>query len=139
MNPYQQQMEYYQMMQNQLAQQQAQLQQAQRQNQRTVLDFVQGEASADVYPVQPGQEVILMDVDNPYVYRKARGTDNKLEQHRYRLELDDKADETKPEIDLTGYVKADEIAQIVADAVEKKMSEYTLKPTKKPKQAEEEQ
>lgn len=110
-----------------------------QQMQRTVLDRVQGEASADVYPVQPGQEVILFDIDNPYVYRKSRGLDNKLEQQRYRLVLDDKEPETEPKtIDLSGYVREEDIAQIVSDAVEKKLSEYTLKPTKAKKQVEEE-
>ena len=106
--------------------------------QRTIIDRVQGEASADVYPVQPGQEVILFDMDNPLVYRKARSADNKLEKQRFRLVPDEKEVEKKQTLDLSGYVKEEDIAQIVADAVEKKLSEYTLRPTKKPKQVEEE-
>ncbi len=108
------------------------------QQMRTILDRVQGEASATVYPVQPGQEVILFDIDNPYVYRKSRSLDNKLEQQRYRLVLDEKADDGKKDVDLSGYVRVEDIAQIVSEAIEKKMSEYTLKPTKKPKQTEDE-
>lgn len=127
---------------NQMQMQQQQLNQqiqSMQQMQRTVIDRVQGEASADVYPVQPGQEVILFDIDNPYVYRKSRGMDNKLEQQRYRLVLDEKEQETEPQtVDLSGYVREEDIAQIVSDAVEKKMSEYTLKPTKAKKQVEEE-
>lgn len=106
--------------------------------QRTIIDRVQGEASADVYPVQPGQEVILFDMDNPLVYRKARSADNKLEKQRFRLVPDEKEVEKKQTLDLSGYVKEEDIAQIVAEAVEKKLSEYTLRPTKKAKQAEEE-
>ena len=105
---------------------------------RTVLDRVQGEAAAVVYPVQPGQEVILFDIDNPYVYRKSRGLDNKLEQQRFRLVEDVKETEPKVTVNMDEYVKVSEIAQIVADAVDKKMSEYTLKPTKKAKTTEEE-
>lgn len=105
---------------------------------RTVLDRVQGEAAAVVYPVQPGQEVILFDIDNPYVYRKSRGLDNKLEQQRFRLVEDVKETEPKVTVNMDEYVKVSEIAQIVADAVDKKMSEYTLKPTKKAKITEEE-
>ena len=105
---------------------------------RTVLDRVQGEAAAVVYPVQPGQEVILFDIDNPYVYRKSRGLDNKLEQQRFRLVEDVKETEPKVTVNMDEYVKVSEIAQIVADAVDKKMSEYTLKPTKKAKATEEE-
>jgi hypothetical protein len=97
---------------------------------KTIIDRVQGEASANVYPVQAGQEVILFDVDNPYVYRKERGLDNKLTQKRFRLVEDDVPAE-EPKVDLTGYVKAEDVAQMISDAVEKKLSEYNLKPTKK--------
>jgi hypothetical protein len=117
---------------------QNQMMQNMQQFQRTVIDRVQGEASADVYPCHPGQEVILIDMDNPIVYRKSRGMDNKLERQRFRLVPDEKTEEPKQKIDLAGYVKEADIAQIVADAVEKKMSEYTLRPTKKTKQVEEE-
>ena len=128
----------YQNYQNQLNQQYQQLQNMQQANQRTILDRVQGEAMADVYPVNAGQEVILFDMDNPFVYHKVRGNDNKLVQKRFRLVEDEKQNEvSQPQIDLSGYVREEEISQIVADAVEKKMSEYTLKPTKKPKQVEE--
>ena len=138
MYPYPDYQNYLNQMQIQQQQLNQQLQNMQ-QMQRTVLDRVQGEASADVYPVQPGQEVILFDIDNPYVYRKSRGMDNKLEQQRYRLVLDEKEQETEPKtVDLSGYVREEDIAQIVSDAVEKKMSEYTLKPTKAKKQVEEE-
>ena len=105
---------------------------------RTVLDRVQGEAAATVYPVQPGQEVILFDIDNPFVYRKARSIDNKLEQQRFRLVEDTKETEPKFTVNMDEYVKVSDIAQIVADAVDKKMSEYTLKPTKKAKATEDE-
>lgn len=104
---------------------------------RTILDRVQGEAAANIYPVQPGQEVILFDIDNPYVYRKFRGLDNKLEQQRFRLV----EDITEPEpvvspVNMDEYVKISDVAQMVADAVDKKMSEYTLKPTKRQKPME---
>jgi hypothetical protein len=125
-------------LQNQINAQYQQIQNIQQSQARTIIDRVQGEASADVYPVQAGQEVILFDMDNPYVYRKARGLDNKLEQQRFRLVPDEKKEEPKQEvIDMSQYVKTDEITQIVSDAIERKMSEYTLKPKNK-KQTEEE-
>ena len=119
--------DYQAYLQNQIAQQNQQIQSLQNQNQGTVIDFVQGETSVDVYPVNAGQKAILIDVDNPYVYHKERDINNVLTKHRYRLELDD---EVAEEIDLTGYVKADQIAEIVSDAIEKKMAEYTFKPRK---------
>lgn len=125
-------------LQNQINAQYQQIQNIQQSQARTIIDRVQGEASADVYPVQAGQEVILFDMDNPYVYRKARGLDNKLEQQRFRLVPDEKKEEpTQEVIDMSQYVKTDEITQIVSDAIERKMSEYTLKPKNK-KQTEEE-
>ena len=36
-------------------------------------DVVQGELAANMYHTENGQEVILMDMDNPYVYKKRRG------------------------------------------------------------------
>ena len=111
--------------------------QYQQVQQKTIVDRVQGEASANVYPVQPGQEVILLDIDNPYVYRKERGLDNKLTQKRFRL-IEDEVEAKEPKVDLSGFVKAEDVAQMRADAVDKKMSEYTLKPTKKKVVVEEE-
>lgn len=111
--------------------------QYQQVQQKTIVDRVQGEASANVYPVQPGQEVILLDIDNPYVYRKERGLDNKLTQKRFRL-IEDEVESKEPKVDLSGFVKAEDVAQMIADAVDKKMSEYTLKPTKKKVVVEEE-
>ena len=40
-------------------------------------DVVQGELAANMYQTENGQEVILMDMDNPFVYRKKRGLDGK--------------------------------------------------------------
>ena len=111
--------------------------QYQQAQQKTIVDRVQGEASANVYPVQPGQEVILLDIDNPYVYRKERGLDNKLTQKRFRL-IEDEVEPKESKVDLSGFVKAEDVAQMIADAVDKKMSEYTLKPTKKKAVVEEE-
>lgn len=42
------------------------------------LDTVQGKAAADIYQVLAGQEVILFDLDAPFVYRKKRDAENKL-------------------------------------------------------------
>lgn len=101
--------------------------------QKTVIDRVQGEASANVYPVQPGQEVILFDIDNPFVYKKERGLDNKLIQKRFRLVEDEPVIE-EPKVDLSGYVKADEVAQMISEAIDKRLAEMS---SRKKKVAEE--
>ena len=92
-------------------------------------DVVQGVLAADMYQVENGQEVILMDMDNPYVYRKKRGSDGKLEPiKKFRLV----EEEDNPVVD---FVKQEEVESIVEKyvkrEVEKKLSEITLKPTRK--------
>ena len=84
--------------------------------QRTILDRVQGEASANIYPVQAGQEVILFDIDSPFVYRKERGLDNKLTETRYRLVEDEPTKE--PTFDFAN------IESKISEIIDKKMSEY---------------
>lgn len=92
-------------------------------------DVVQGTLAADMYQVENGQEIILMDMDNPYVYRKKRNIDGKLEpMKRFKLV----EEEENPVVD---YVKQEEVENIVEKLVkrevEKKLSEITLKPTRK--------
>lgn len=131
--------DYYSQMQQQLQQQQAQLQQMQHQYQRTIIDFIQGEAAGDVYPVNNGQKVILFDIDNPYLYQKERDTNGVLTKKKFRLIEEKEPEPVKTEpIDLTKYVKVEDVDQMIADAVDKKMAEYTLKPTKKKAVVEEE-
>lgn len=137
-NPYHVQNMDYQNYQNQLNQQYQQLQNMQQQQQRMIVDFVQGEASADVFPVNNGQRVFLFDIDNPYVYRKERDMNGTLIKSKFLLVEQKEEEPAKEKVDLTEYVKADDVAQMIADAVDKKMSEYTLKPTKKKPVAEEE-
>ena len=124
--------DYYLQMQQQLQQQQAQLQQMQHQNQRTIIDFVQGEASADVFPVNNGQKVILFDIDNPFLYQKERDMNGILNKKKFRLveEIAPEPIDVEP-VDFTKYVKIEDVDQMIADAIDKKMAEYTLKPTRK--------
>lgn len=137
-NPYHVQNMDYQNYQNQLNQQYQQLQNMQQNQQRMIVDFVQGEASADVFPVNNGQRVFLFDIDNPYVYKKERDMNGTLIKSKFLLVEQKEEEPAKEKVDLTEYVKADDVAQMIADAVDKKMSEYTLKPTKKKPVAEEE-
>ena len=117
------------------------------------LDFVQGRAAADVYQVDAGQEVILVDMDNPFVYRKARGFDNKLEPMEvYDVILHQESEVLKKDdIDLSSYVTSEtlqealenlisnELEQKIKDEVDKHLSEISFAPTtthtKQPKKA----
>ena len=103
--------------------------QQQQQQQKTMVDFVQGEASADIYNVNPGQKVILFDIDNPFVYHKERDVTGRLTKKRFRLVEEPVQEEAK--LDLSGYVRVEDLAAVVAEAVEKKFAELTPKTKKK--------
>ena len=111
------------------------------------VDFVQGgRMSAEAYPVGAGEEVILIDMDNPYVYRKARGFDNKLEPLQM-FDLIPHVDQPEKvqQVNLDDYVKSEQIEAIVQNKVqsivqkevEKRMSEFSFKPTRNKKKVEE--
>lgn len=98
-----------------------------------VVDYVQGELAATIYPVAYNQEVFLLDMDDPNrVYRKSRDANGKitpLEKCRLVTEED-----VKPsEVNLKDYVKVDDILDIVSEAVqtevERRLSEISFKPT----------
>lgn len=118
-------------------QNQAQPQQQQIQNPK--FDIIQGELAANMYPTENGQEVILVDMDNPYVYRKKRSTDGKLDPIiKYKLVPEEN---TETNIDLSGFVKQDDLDKIIENAVkvevEKRLSQMTLKPSTARKKNEE--
>ena len=94
--------------------------------------------AAEVYPVDAGTEVILFDMDNPMVYRKARGFDNKLEpMETYDLVLHKEKEEKQDE----HYLTEDEIQKIidskVQKEVDKRISEISFKPATKKTKSEE--
>lgn len=102
------------------------------------LDFVQGKAAAEIYNVDAGSEVILVDMDNPCVYHKVRGFDNKLEpMETYNLVLDTSEGKEPEKVDLTGYLTqeefenriSDEIQKRIQDEVDKRLSEISFTPT----------
>ena len=99
------------------------------------VDLVQGRAMADVYPVDAGTEVVLVDMDNPVVYRKARGFDNVMQPMEvFDLTPHKEKEAKEPKIDLSAYVKADEIDGIIEERikeeVDKRLSEISFAPKK---------
>lgn len=106
------------------------------------VEFVQGKAAAEIMQVNAGEEIILIDMDNPCVYRKARGFDNKLEpMQTFDLIPHVEQKEETPKIDLNGFVRVDEVEEMVKEEVERRMSEITLKPAtpKRNKKVEEDE
>lgn len=97
------------------------------------LDTVSGKTAADVYNVDLGQEVILFDIDNPFVYKKHRGTDGKLTMDIFDLTLHkEEPKEEQLKINLDDYMKADDIQSLVdkkvKEEVDKRLSEISFTP-----------
>ena len=103
-------------------------------------DIVQGELAANMYQTENGQEVILIDMDNPYVYKKKRGLDGKLEPME-KFKLVKEEEHVEPTINLKDFVRQEEIESIVEklvkNEVDKKLSEMTLKPSTRKTKSEE--
>ena len=101
------------------------------------VDMVQGRAMAEVYPVEAGAEIVLFDMDNPMVYRKARGFDNVMQPMEiYDLVPHKEEVKKEPKVDLSGYVKSDELDSLIderiKDEVDRRLSEISFAPKKVP-------
>lgn len=108
-----------------------------------ILDTVSGRTAADIYNVDMGKQAILIDIDNPVIYKKSRGMDNKLEMLQYDLVLHvDEDKESIPKINPDEFVKKDSIEKIVStrvkEEVEKRLSEISFTPKTTRKKASEE-
>ena len=99
-----------------------------------VIDCVQGELAATIYPVAYGQEVILFDMDdNERLYRKSRDMNGKVSPlEKLKIVIEEEKKQVS-DVDMNEYVKVDDILDIVDEAVqtavEKKLSEISFKPT----------
>lgn len=98
-----------------------------------VVDYVQGELAATIYPVAYNQEVFLLDMENAKrAYGKSRDGNGKLTPLT-KYEIVPIEDVKPSEVNLKDYVKVDDILDIVTDAVqsevEKRLSEISFKPT----------
>lgn len=97
-----------------------------------IVAFVANKTAADLFNVNPGQEAVLIDMDMPYVYRKARSADNKLQPLGWYDLVPHKEAEVIKEDELSEkYVKREDLDKIISDEVEKRMSEVFTKSRKK--------
>ena len=108
-----------------------------------ILDTVSGRTAADIYNVDMGKQAILIDIDNPVIYKKSRDMDNKLEMIQYDLIPHiDEPKVTAPQINLDEYVRKDTVDKIVEDRVkeevDKRLSEISFTPKTTRKKASEE-
>jgi len=94
--------------------------------------FVANKTAADLFNVGAGQEAVLIDMDMPYVYRKVRTADNKLQPLGWFDLVPHKEVEAVKEEELSEkYVKREDLDKIISDEVEKRMSEVFTKSRKK--------
>lgn len=97
-----------------------------------VLEWVQSEDEAIKFPLMAGQSIFLMNQNDDYLYMKSVDQLGKTKFIKKRLI--DESDNQEPKVDLSGYIKKDEITAIIMDIVqkevEKRVSEISFKPTK---------
>ena len=100
-----------------------------------ILSYVANRTAADLFNVNPGQAAILIDMDMPMVYKKSRGSDGKLiPLEVYDLVPHKEVVEAHQTVNLDGYVKYADIDRIVAEEVDKRITEAFSKPSKKKQQ-----
>jgi len=115
----------------QWVQQQNMMQNPTPQGGQPLVAFVANKTAADLFNVNPGQEAVLIDMDMPYVYRKARTPDNKLQPLGWFDLVPHKEEAVKEEELSEKYVKREDLDKIISDEVEKRMSEVFTKSRKK--------
>lgn len=100
-----------------------------------ILDTVSGRTAADIYNVDMGKQAILIDIDNPVIYKKTRDMNNKLEMEVYDLVPHIDKDASVQQADLKDYLKKEAIEEIVSDRVkeevDRRLSEISFTPAPK--------
>ena len=92
-----------------------------------IIDFVQGDLAASIYPINfYPQEVYLLDLDQRMIYNRNRDNTGKLSPLQ-KFKMDPVEDEEKEKIDTSKFVKEDEILDLISEVVqeqlEKKLSD----------------
>lgn len=107
--------------------------------------WVQGEAAAYAYPVAPGNTMILMDSDNPVVYKKSTDEHGKpLPMDVYDLiKREHTITSSAPVIDLKDYVKKSDLEAYINERLEReldrRMSQLSFKPATRKKRIDEDE
>lgn len=92
-----------------------------------ILAYVQNRTAADLFNVNPGQTAILVDMDSPVIYRKERQADNTLLPLRV-FDLVQHVEKEPVVADMNGYVRKEDLNKIIAEEVDKRMSEVFTRP-----------
>jgi len=98
--------------------------------QSQILAWVRSEEEGINFPLNAGQSIFLMNLNEPYLYMKS--VDQLGKPTFIKKRLIDESD--NKEVNLSEYIKKEEIddliTNIVQKIVDKKMSEFSFKPTK---------
>lgn len=94
--------------------------------QRPLIDWVVGKASADAYPMVPNGKVMLMDSQEPVLYVKT--TDPMGRPSMIIYDLVERAPMT---VNVNGAIDYDRIKKMIAEEVKKATSPSTAKKARK--------
>ena len=101
--------------------------------QKQILDWVASEDEGVNYPLNPGQSIFLMNQKEPYLYMKS--VDQLGKSTFIKKRLIDETDNSDSKVDLTDYIRREEIEDLITDKiqkeVEKRVSQISFKPTRK--------
>ena len=108
-------------------------QQAYPQNQQNMGSFAycMGIEGAKAFPIAPNQTVFLMDSNDPVAYIKSADMSGKQTLRIFDMvERTEEAKQEEPKIDMSEYAKVADIEDMIAEAVDKAMANFTMTPTK---------
>lgn len=108
-------------------------QQMQPQTQNSILfAWVQSEEEGVKFPLSAGQSIFLMNQNADYLYMKSIDQLGKTTFIKKRLV--DETDNKDQKVDLSGYIRKDELENMISEKiqeeVERRVSEISFKPTK---------
>lgn len=94
--------------------------------QRPLIDWVVGKASADAYPMAPNGKVMLMDSQEPVLYVKTTDPMGRPSLITYDL-----VERAPISVEVNGTIDYDKIRKMIADEVKKATSPSTAKKARK--------
>ena len=104
----------------------------QQQQNQVLFAWVQSEEEGTKFPLSAGQSIFLMNQNDDYLYMKSIDQLGKMTFIKKRLI--DETDDKEPKIDLSGYIRKDELETLICEKiqeeVERRVSEISFKPTK---------
>lgn len=104
----------------------------------TSIAWVRGEAEAYAFPVSAGSSVLLMDRDSMVLYAKSVDMAGRLSVETFDLVKREpkQPEESTAAMDLSGYVKTEDLEAIVADAVSKALGKQKAASKKSTKEGD---